>query len=85
MEKIKTRHINIYNYADFIGGIVLPEEIEIYKGCEVEVNFDNPEIVFLEGIWERPVGTYEFTIFALKDMDSREKIGLVQLPTDDMW
>lgn len=73
MEKyLYDNRILLYNYDDVLGEIILPQKRTFYVGDIVDVDFDNPQIGFEEGKWERPgaflgIHCFEFKIHYLSD------------------
>ena len=81
-KKIESNEIALYNYGDFLGLIILPARINISTGDEINIDFDDQQIKFVEGEWDRPTGLYCFTIHFLKDFNEKE-VGVVQFAMDD--
>ena len=77
IKEIKSNKIVLYNYANFIGHIILPDKINIFMGDEIDVDFDDQKIEFCSGKWDRPTGVYCFPIHFLKDFNENE-VGVVQ-------
>jgi hypothetical protein len=84
LETCITRQIAIYEYAEFLGLVILPYDITVSVDFEVEVDFNDSAIGFEEGGWQRPSGTFLFIICGLKDMDGRKNTVMVIQTHDEM-
>lgn len=73
MEKyLYDNRILLYNYDDILGIVIFPQKRTFSVGDRVEVDFNNSEIGFEEGKWERPgvflgIHYFEFKIHYLTD------------------
>jgi hypothetical protein len=60
-------YFELRSYGELLGTVLFDLQEIPKEGDEIEVNFDDQNIQFTAGAWERPSGLYSFTAHEIDD------------------